>query len=378
MKINTFAVEEWMNTYESDAVYNLAETCVDSLTLEELIGLDGSRVEDFFARLGTKKLTYGDIEGSERFRALVGDLYQARPEVLAMNGAIGANFLAFFTLVAPGDHVIAVHPTYQQLYDVPRTLGADVDLLPLRAQNGYLPDLDELRALMRPATKLIVLNNPNNPTGALIDEAMLREIAALADHHGAYVLCDEVYRDLLQEGVQPTASIVDIYERGISTGSMSKVLSLAGLRLGWVAGPHDAIDLCRRTRDYTTISCGMLDDALAVHALENRSRLMRRNLAIVRGNLQILDAWVQSVPDVSYVRPQAGTTALLHYGLDMPSQQFCEDLFRQTGVFFTPGSCFDIEGTVRIGYACAPRVLKDGLEETRAYIGRRARLGAQD
>ncbi|WP_211259883.1 aminotransferase class I/II-fold pyridoxal phosphate-dependent enzyme, partial [Streptomyces violens] len=140
------------------------------------------------------------------------------------------------TLVEPGDHIVAVVPTYQQHYSIPDSYGARVDHLTLREEHGWLPDLDELDRLVTPETKLIAVNNPNNPTGALIDATGLTRIAKIADRVGAWVLCDEVYRGVDQDGDGFTASIADLYERGISTGSMSKPYSLAGLRLGWITG----------------------------------------------------------------------------------------------------------------------------------------------
>ncbi|WP_037961639.1 aminotransferase class I/II-fold pyridoxal phosphate-dependent enzyme, partial [Streptomyces violens] len=148
------------------------------------------------------------------------------------------------TLVEPGDHIVAVVPTYQQHYSIPDSYGARVDHLTLREEHGWLPDLDELDRLVTPETKLIAVNNPNNPTGALIDAAGLTRIAKIADRVGAWVLCDEVYRGVDQDGDGFTASIADLYERGISTGSMSKPYSLAGLRLGWI----------------TTVRIGFADD----------------------------------------------------------------------------------------------------------------------
>lgn len=125
---------------------------------------------------------------------------------------------------------------------------------------------------------------------------------------------------------------------------------------------------CVKHRDYNTISCGMIDDVLAVHALKNYDKIMDRNLGIVRTNLQILDDWVQNEPLISYVKPQAGTTAMLKYELDIPSEEFCINLFKTTGAFLTPGSCFDMEGYVRIGYACATDVLRDGLAKVSEYL----------
>ena len=371
MDIKTFKVEEWMNEYEMEAVYNIAETCVDSLTVNELISIDGTDPAQFFHELGKKKLTYGDIEGSPAFRQLAANLYNhVKPEnVLVMNGAIGANFLVFYSIVKPGDHVISVHPTYQQLYDVPASFGADVDLLRLTPENNFLPDLEELRSLVNEKTKLICINNPNNPSGAVMEREMLEEIVEIARSADAYILCDEVYRGLWQDDDIEIPSIVDLYEKGIVTQSMSKVFSLAGIRLGWIAGPKDVISECMRHRDYTTISCGMIDDMLAVHALKNYNKVLDRNRKIIRENLAILDEWVKKEPAISYVKPRAGTTAMLKYDLPVTSEEFCIGLFKANGAFLTPGSCFDMEGYVRIGYACETEVLKQGLEKVSEYIG---------
>ena len=136
-------------------------------------------------------------------------------------------------------------------------------LLPLKQENGWLPDLEELSRLAEGGVKLICLNNPNNPTGALMPEELLKEIIAIARRHNAYILCDEVYRHLTQEeGYCP--SIVDLYEKGVSVSSMSKVFSLAGVRLGWIASKDPKVlEECLIHRDYDLISCGMLDEAVA-------------------------------------------------------------------------------------------------------------------
>jgi aspartate/methionine/tyrosine aminotransferase len=191
----------------------------------------------------------------------------------------------------------------------------------------------------------------------------LAELCRLAAAAGAYVLCDEVYRGLDQEGDGYTRSAVDLYERAISTGSMSKAYSLAGLRLGWIAGPPEVIRAVAVHRDYTTISVGMLDDYLAAVALEHRAELMTRNRGIVRRNLATLDAWLARELLLSYVRPQSGTTALLKYELPMTSRDLCVALVESAGVLLSPGSTFDMEGYVRIGYANATDVLVAWLEK---------------
>lgn len=368
MEVKQFGVEQWMNAYETEAVYNIAETCVDSLTLGELVAMSGDQHE-FLKSLCSRKLTYGHIEGSPDFRERVAKLYtNMKPEnILVMNGAIGANFLVLYSIVKPGDRVICVHPTYQQLYSVPESFGAEVKLLKLRPENKFLPDIEELKSLVNDRTSLIILNNPNNPTGALIEEGMLREIAEIAGSCGAYILCDEVYRGLYQEDVY-IPSIADIYEKGISTSSMSKVFSLAGLRLGWIAGSKEVIEECFKHRDYNTISCGMLDDILASHALKNYDKIIKRNLKIVRENAKILDDWVNREPNISYIKPKAGTTALLKYDYPISSYEFCKELFRMNGAFLVPGACFDMDGWLRIGYACSKEVLKEGLNKLSEYL----------
>ena len=284
------------------------------------------------------------------------------------HGAIGANHLTYLTLVEPGDRVVSAVPTYQQHYSIPESLGADVRILRLRDEHGFLPDLDELRALAGGSAKLIALSNPNNPTGALMDRALLEQVVEIAAESGAYVLCDEVYRGTDQEGDGTTASIADLYERGISTGSMSKAFSLAGLRLGWICGPEDLIGAVSIHRDYTTISVGMIDDHLASVALESSDAILRRNRGIVRGNLALLDDWVAAEPRIGYVKPRSGTTALLRYDLDVPSRDLCVRLLDETGVMLTPGSALDMEGYLRIGYANNPAILREGLERMTGFL----------
>jgi aspartate/methionine/tyrosine aminotransferase len=363
MKIETFGVERWMDLHEKEAVNNVAETCVDSLTVRELLGLAGEPqkiIEDIM----NMRLTYGEIEGSPRLRGQIAELYDSmRAEnVLVMNGGSASNFLALYTLVEPGDHIISVNPSYQQLRSIPESFGAEVELLHLAPEDHFLPDLDRLSKMLRAKTKVICINNPNNPTGSLMNKEMLEEIAGIAASMDAWVLCDEVYRMLVHEEGANIASMADIYEKGISVGSMSKAFSLAGLRLGWLTGSRQFIDEAMIRRDYTNISCGMIDDYLAAVALENRGKILDRNLGIIRSNVEILDHWVNGEERVSYIKPVAGTTAFLHYDYDITSRDFCSRLIDMDGTFLVPGECFGMEKWLRIGYAFDPRVLEKGLD----------------
>ena len=375
MKIKPFAVEEWMNAWEVGAKYNIAETCVDSISMNELFELTGEDKTEFLNRLCARRLSYGDIEGLPEFRKGVCGLYKTLniENIVPTHGASGANHHVFYSLISPGDRVVSIMPTYQQLYSIPESYGADVQILYLSKENNYLPDLEKLRRLVTPKTKMICINNPNNPTGALMSEQMLREIVGIARSADTWILCDEVYRHLSQEdGWCP--SIVDLYEKGISVSSMSKVFSLAGLRLGWIA-THDmsVVKSCLSHRDYNLVSCGVFDEMLAAAALKHRDKLLERSRKIVRENLQILDDWVGSEPHVSYVKPKAGTTALVYYDLDIPSYEFCEEMYKKTGAFVTPGDCFEVPYSMRIGYAYGKQDLIDGLKAISEYIAMKTR-----
>jgi len=345
MRIEPFGVEIWMNEWETRCDWNLAETCVESLTLRQLLALTGRNATELGDILSTK-MTYGPIEGSDRLRDAIAALYerQSRGNVIVTHGTIGANMLVHRTLVERGDRVVAVVPTYQQHYSIPESIGADVHRLLLRPEDGWLPDLDRLRALVTPGTKLIALTNPNNPTGALIPAEMLAEIAAIARAAGAWVLCDEVYRGTDQEGSGRTASIADLYEKGISTAGMSKAFSLAGLRLGWIVGPEALLAEVSHQRDYDTISVGRIDDHFATLALESADKVLERAQAITRGNLQILSDWIDGQPLLDWVRPRSGTTAFVRIDVPVTSREFCVDLLQATGVMFTPGSALGVEG----------------------------------
>lgn len=370
MKIKPFAVEEWMNAYEAGAKYNIAETCVDSVSMDELFALCGEDKEAFWRDFSARRLTYGDIEGAPDFKAGICRLYRTvKPEdVVTTHGAAGANHHVFYSLVEPGDRVISIMPTYQQLYSIPEGYGADMQVLKLKPENGYLPDLDELRALAAPGAKLICINNPNNPSGALMSTELLLEIVKIARACGAYILCDEVYRHLTQQDGW-CESIVDLYEKGISVSSMSKVFSLAGLRLGWIAA-HDR-ELIRSLlshRDYNHISCGMFDESLAAVALRHTDRILERNRGIVRKNLAILEKWVNGEPHIRWHKPEAGTTALLYYDFAVPSYEFCTRMYHESGAFVTPGDCFEEPCSMRIGYACDTETLEAGLAAVSSFI----------
>lgn len=360
MKINEFKVETWMTDHENDCQYNLTETCVSSLSLSELQQFVD---ENIMETLMSMKMDYGPIVGSQRLKKAILSLYEKGNEenITIAHGAINANELVLISLLDPGDHVISLFPTYQQMYDFPRSLGCDVSLIHLNEEQGWMPSLDDFKKVMQKNTKMICLNSPNNPTGTTIPLSLMKDIIALARENDCYILCDEIYRDVDTENEVMFPSFSDYYEKAIVTQSLSKVFSFAGLRLGWIKGPKEVIDLINYRRDYHIISSGPMDDYLACLVLENKESILKRSIDICKQNKKILQKWLDQEPLVSCVIPRHGTVCFLHYHIDIPSKELCEKLQKETGVFFVPGSAFDTEYHLRFGFTQDEKIIKEGL-----------------
>jgi len=365
MNLKEFSCEAWLNVWERSATYDIAQSTVEAMTVDDILALDPEAGEKLWADLRSEKLSYGWIEGSPRLKGEISKLYEGLDSnhILATNGATGANFLAILALVNAGDHVIAQYPTYQQLYDWPESLGAEVDYWQVEEGDGWLPSLEALKQLIRPNTKLICLNNAAQPTGAFMERPFLEAVVKLAESVGAYVLCDEVYKPL-DESLDQVA-IASIYDKGISTNSMSKTYSVPGLRVGWLASKDDAfIDEIRKLRDYTMISTGVLDDALSAFVLEHRDHVLARAKSIVQENLALLKAWVDKEPAVSLQAPAEVSLSFVKLESIPPeeTENFAISLLKEKGVLIIPGNRFDMPGHARIGYACDKEVLEKGLE----------------
>lgn len=392
VKIEDFAVEQWMDKYELTARYNIAETCCASISVDDLRALSEDKETDPLGQLQSTKLTYGSIRGSASLRETLSNLYSAKTparlpkdNILITAGAIQANFLVLYSLVGPGDHVICHYPTYQQLYSVPASLGAEVSLWKSNEANEWQLDIEELKGLIRPNTKMIIINNPQNPTGAIIPHDTLKSLINIARETSIILFSDEVYRPLFHnispmDPQFPPSLLSFGYEHTIATGSVSKAYSLAGLRVGWIASrSHSLIEACANSRDYTTISVGQIDDAVASFALapECIHNLLKRNLELARTNLAILEKFIDSHRwACEWVKPKAGTTAFVRFtkmGKPINDVVFCETLQEKSGVMFVPGSrCFgageEFQGYVRIGYVCETEVLEKGLEALRTFM----------
>jgi aspartate/methionine/tyrosine aminotransferase len=382
---------KWMDNHETTARYNIAETCAASISIDCLLNLAENQKKVSLIPTSSK-LTYGTIRGSETLRANLAGLYSARTlspmskdHILITPGAIAANFLALYALISPGDHVICHYPTYEQLYKVPASLGADVSLWKATPSNKWQLDVEELKGMIKQNTKMMILNNPNNPTGAIIPRSTLDSIVSMARETGIIILSDEVYRPLFHsigpmDDDFPPSAINMGYDKVVVTGSLSKAYSLAGIRTGWLACKNKAIiETCAGARHYTTISVSMLDQAVAAEALSENCvhALLGRNIELAKKNLAILDTFIEEHRwACSWVKPLAGTTAFVKFakmGKPIDDEVFCKTLQDKTGVMFCPGSkCFgasnDWKGYIRIGFCCETTVLEQGLTALRTFM----------
>ncbi|WP_057756290.1 aminotransferase [Weissella kandleri] len=368
MRINAFGVEDWLNVWEKSATYDIAQSTISSMTMNEILNLDGRNGAEFYSLLNDQKMNYGWIEGSHEFKQEVAKLYHNVDDenILQTNGATGANFLALYALIEPGDHVIAEYPSYQQLYDIPKSLGAKVDLWKIHEADNWYPSIDELKQLIQPNTKLICLNNANNPTGTILNREFLLEVVALAKSIGAYILVDEVYLPL--DDPNQFVSIVDIYDRGIATNSLSKTYSVPGIRVGWVVANHELIDLFRKYRDYTMICSGVFNDLMAVYILRHRKQIIARNQKIVLNNLKIYKNWIENEPRVSVILPKAVSTSFPKLDIPDDIEEFCIKLLKTKGVLLVPGTRFDTPGHVRLGYCTDEATLSNGLTKISEFM----------
>jgi len=276
-----------------------------------------------------------------------------------------------------------MHPTYQQLYTVPESLGAEVSLWKLRKGKKYIPDVEDLKKLVKPNTKMIIINNPNNPTGATTPKSVLQALVDFARDRDIIILSDEVYRPLFH-GISPVSgefppSLISMgYSKTIITGSMSKAYSLAGIRIGWIASrDRTIIEQIASARHYTTISVSQLDDQVATYALSASvlHALLGRNIKLAKTNVELLEAFVDENSEFcSWVKPTGGTTAFIRFeedGQAVDDVEFCVDVIKKTKVMIVPGSkCFgkEFRGFVRIGFVCETDVLKEGLERLGVYV----------
>jgi len=356
-----FALEEWQSRYEQDVDYNLADSGVHPVRLDELVQ-DVGELE----RLLATPLHYPPVGGTDRLRRLIADRYPgARPEnVLVTVGAAEANTIGIHALVGAGDRAVVLEPGYRQAWGTLRNLGAEVHEFHLRADDGWRPDVEELEGRLAAGARLVCVNNPNNPVGTVFRDEEMRQVVDACRKAGAWLLVDEVYSGTERVQEEETRTAFGMYERVICTGSLSKAYGLPGLRVGWLVAPVKVIEAAWRRHEYFTIATGALSMALAEIALAEprRSRLIARTRGYIRQGFERLEAWVEANSDlVSVHAPDATALAFVRYRLDLPSDLVADRLRREARVLVGPGAAFGVEQHLRITHGLEPAYLDEAL-----------------
>lgn len=373
MRLPEFKLERYFARFEFDAPFLLSSSDVEGLRLPELLALADAEGRALWGDLG---LGYTESPGHPLLRRQIAAEYEriAPEETLVFSGAEEAIFTALNVILGAGDHAVVTWPAYQSLHAVARGAGAEVTLVPLDPAHGWALDLAALRAAIRPATRLIVVNFPHNPTGALPDRAQFAAIVELARECGAWLLSDEVYRLLEYSPADRLPAAADCYERALSLGVMSKAFALAGLRIGWLA-TRDA-DLLRRLqafKDYLTICNSAPSEILALIALRARGAILARSMAIIGANLPLVDDFfARRAGQFAWTRPRVGPIGFPRLLAPLPIAQFAEELVAAEGVMLLPGTVYDDgENHFRLGFA------RRNLPEALARLDRfcDARLG---
>jgi aspartate/methionine/tyrosine aminotransferase len=352
MKFPTFKLEEFWKKYEFSTPYLLCPSDAETWCLDEILELADPESKQLWNGL---KLGYTEVQGLPILREEISHLYTSlqSDQILIFAGAEEAIYCAMKVLIEPKDHVIVVKPCYQSLETLPRLLGANVTTITLDPKQKWKLNDQDVQDAFKPTTKLLVLNYPHNPTGAVLDFKTFQAIVNLAREHGCYIFCDEMYRLLEFDESIRLPPIADIYEKGISHFGMTKSFGLAGLRIAWL-GCQDAnfLENVASYKLYTSICSSALSEVIALMALRARDNILKRNRQIMLDNLNLLDHFFERQSKlVSWIRPQSGTIAFPELLLPTPVNQFNEQLIQAKGVLIMPGEIFDFPGNFfRIGF----------------------------
>jgi aspartate/methionine/tyrosine aminotransferase len=368
MKLEPFMMERMQSTWENLVDYNLSESGVHPVSLTELAGMEPGLLE----QLVQTELGYGQSNGTIELRERIAVLYAGATadHVLVTNGTSEANFVTIWKLVDKDDEIALMLPNYMQIWGISRAFGGIVRPFYLREENDWHPDLDELRKIVGPRTKLIAVCNPNNPTGRVLNEAEMNGIAQIADKCGAWLLVDEVYQGA-ERLKERTPSFWGRCERLIVTNGLSKAYGLPGLRIGWILAPTGFVSSAWSYHDYMTIGPGMLSDVLARVALlpRIREKILQRTRGILQNNYPILENWIHAHGDVfSLKEPDAGAIAYLRYKLDINSTELVERLLHEKSTLIVPGDHFGMDHYLRIGYGPPASYLQSGLERIHSTL----------
>lgn len=356
MNIRDFEMERWQSNWENLVDYNLTESGVHPITPADL--------EISAEELLNHRLGYGQSNGSIRFRELASELYEGASidNFVATIGGCEANFHCISSLIESGDEVLFILPNYMQPYGAAEAFGAKIIPVWTRPENDWHPDPNEINAKVTSKTKLISMSNPNNPTGAIYKEELLKGIAEAADKVGCWIHSDEVYRGAEREGPK-APTMWGLYPKTLVVHSMSKAYGMPGTRLGWVLGPKEQINKIWSHKDYTSISPCSLAETIACYGLEQRDKLRIRTQSFINRNFSFVEEWMSTRPGMfELVKPKAAAIAMIHYKHPIESYKLATRLKDEKSTLIVPGQQFLLDGYFRLGFGPPKDYLGKGLE----------------
>ncbi len=369
MRPEPFALERYFARYEFSAPYLLSSSDCDGLPMAEALAMADDECRDLWRGL---TLGYTESLGLPELRAEIARLYQTVGADDVLTGAPQELiFLAMNALLAPGDHVVCTFPAYQSLHQLPETIGCEMAYWKPREDQAWRLDPADLEALLRPETKLVVVNVPHNPTGSLPSADDWRAIVELLAARDVRLFCDEMYRGLELEAGDRLPAAADAIPGAISLSGMSKVYGMAGTRVGWLATRDgEALQRCAALKDYTTICTSAPSEVLALIGLRNGPAIIARHLARIERNLAALDAFFARRADLfTWVRPRAGTVCLPRLTrAEVSADELALKTVEEAGIMLAPATLFGLdERHVRIGFG--RENLPEVLARFEAFLG---------
>ncbi|MBV1850521.1 capreomycidine synthase [Catellatospora tritici] len=360
MRLGRAALEDWMREFYFATTIDLGSSGVECWSVGELRRLLGITHEDL------DRLTFDDSEtyGSPGLRrALAGRFTGGDVDrVFATHGSTEAIFLAMSTLLDPGDEVVVVSPGYHSLSSIALSIGCRVVPWRLREDDGFTPDLDELRELVTTRTRMVSVNFPNNPTGASLTQPQFEQLLDIVAESGAYLVWDGAFTELTYD-TRPLPEPSLRYERCLSIGTMSKAYGMPGTRVGWCLGAPDLLARFLPQRDALTICLSPLTQFFAERAIDHADLLVTMRREQARTNLGVLATWMAEHEElVSWTPPTGGCTAFPRFERSPDADELCTRLGRESSVLLVPGSCFGHPRHARLGFGGPADAFRTGLD----------------
>jgi aspartate/methionine/tyrosine aminotransferase len=334
MKIASFETEQFFARHEFSTPYQLCNSDCETISIVELLELSGQSLEQF----GRERLGYTESQGHPALRQTIASMYSkiGPDDVVVLGTPVEGIYLAARAALDPGDEVIVLNPAYDALTRMfEHVVGTErVKRWEFReTPSSWELELADLRRLITARTRMLVVNFPHNPTGYLPAPEFQDSLASIARQHGLLLFSDEMYFGLLQAGTTPVPSAADILADSIVLSGLSKTYGLPGLRCGWLIVQDASLrEDIMNWKFYTSICPPAPTEFLALAALNARDRLRETNIARIRKNLDIAEAFFSRWPDLfTWRRPGAGSTALVRF--QVPSvQALSEKLAGEEGI----------------------------------------------